>query len=89
MHDAIPESPAWSSHENVTVTALLFQPAPFAAGEATCVIVGTVLSIRTWIVWCASSLPALSTLQYESECTPSLVSCTDVPGCAGALSSDE
>jgi hypothetical protein len=31
VHDAMPDSPT-SSQLNVTVTAVLFQPAPFAAG---------------------------------------------------------
>src|ERR1700693_1874414 len=45
--------------------------------------------MRTVMVECASSLPALSTLQYSSVWTPSLVIDTVVPVCAGAPSSEE
>ncbi len=60
-----------SEQVKVTVTSLLFQPFAFLAGDWLCVIVGPVWSIWTWTVWCASSLPALSTLQYSRVWTPS------------------
>src|SRR5512133_3141309 len=59
-HEAIPERA--SAHWNVSVTPLLFQPLAFAAGTWLWPMVGGVWSIRTLILWCASSFPALSTL---------------------------
>jgi hypothetical protein len=74
---------------NFTVTSLLFQPLPFGAGVSACEIVGVLPSILTSTVLCASSLPALSTLQYSSVCVPSAATSTDVPLLAAAPSSLE
>ena len=71
VQDTTPDVGSASAHVKVTVTALLFQPFPLAAGDWTCVIVGFVLSMRIVTVECASSFPAASTLQYSSECVPS------------------
>ncbi|MCI0603797.1 hypothetical protein L0156_12380, partial [bacterium] len=46
---------AESEQVNVTVTSVLFHPAPFAAGFAAAVIVGGVLSLtvnRSWGLFC-------------------------------------
>src|SRR5439155_5414380 len=68
-----------SSHWNVTVTSVLFHPNWLASGSVVCVMVGGVLSILTWIVWAASTLPALSSLQYDRANSPSAEKCTVVP----------
>src|SRR3954467_1450164 len=60
---AMPDKLDWSSQLKVTVTSVLFQPLPLAAGSWVWPIVGGVLSILTWISLWASLLPALSTLQ--------------------------
>src|SRR5436190_7100323 len=49
---------------NITVTLVLFQPLALAAGAWLWLMVGEVLSILTCAVFAASTLPALSTLQY-------------------------
>ena len=77
VHDAMPETA--SAQVNLTVTSLLFQPLAFGAGASVCEIVGVLPSIFTSTVLCASSLPALSTLQYSSVCDAVARDGTDVP----------
>jgi hypothetical protein len=62
---ATPEPPL-SPQVKVTVTAPLFQPLTFAAGDCAWVIVGGVLSMLTVTVFAGSALPALSVLQYST-----------------------
>ncbi len=62
---ATPEPPL-SPQVKVTVTAPLFQPFAFAAGDWAWVIVGGVLSMLTVTVFADSVLPALSVLQYST-----------------------
>src|SRR5690242_3216522 len=59
-----------SAHWNFTVTGVRFHPAELGAGATELVIVGSVRSIRTVAVCVASTLPALSTLQYSTVWTP-------------------
>src|SRR4051794_14224546 len=70
--------PAVSSQAKLTVTALLFQPLPFAAGVRLPLIVGSVVSTRivmTLLTFVSSStLPARSALQKVTVWTPSSVS---------------
>ncbi len=66
---------------NVTVTSVLFQPAPFACGDCDTEIDGAVLSIFTVAVCVASTFPALSVLQNCTVCMPSSTNSTDEPVC--------
>ncbi len=84
VHEAMPE--VASAQTNFTVTFVRFQPLAFASGDCVWLIVGDVPSILTVTVLCASALPALSTLQYSSECVPSPLIATLVPLCIGAPS---
>ena len=70
-----------SLHWKATVTAALFQPLALGAGVCVWLINGFVLSMRTTAVRCDSTLPALSTLQNSSACSPSPVTLTVVPSC--------
>src|SRR3989338_961517 len=58
---AIPDT--LSSHVNVTVTSVLFQPELLGTGALDTDIAGSVLSILISRVLCCSLLPALSTAQ--------------------------
>src|SRR5947209_1796326 len=63
-----------SAQLKVTVTSVLFQPFPLAAGSCVWPIVGASLSICSVMLWPAallsSRLPALSVLQYVTVWTP-------------------
>ena len=78
-HDATPEPV--SPHVNETVTSPLFQPAPFATGDCDTTIEGASRSIFTVTTCDGSTLPAKSTLQNSTECTPSSANNTDEPDC--------
>src|SRR3954466_15699507 len=60
---------------NDTVTSVLFQPAPFAAGVCAPTIVGALVSMRTTIEVVAL-LPAGSLREPATVATPSAVTCT-------------
>src|SRR3954447_336033 len=76
---ATPDSASLQSY--ATVTGLLFQPLVFGAGVTMWPTVGLVRSILTVAVSVASSLPALSTLQYFRLWTPSVSIVSKVPSC--------
>lgn len=58
--DATPEPPSSSAQVKVTVASLLFQPAPFGAGETSAVMVGAVSSAGVVANEAVRVLPALS-----------------------------
>src|SRR3954471_7280679 len=55
-----PAPPTLSLELSVTVTAVRFQPAPFAAGDCEAVVVGAVMSLRSVSALAAVVLPATS-----------------------------
>ena len=77
---ARPERSVWSRQEKLTATSVLFQPWAFASGDWLAMIVGRgQVDLRTVKDWRASRLPARSTDQYSTVCTPSAPTVTLVP----------
>ena len=69
---------------NVTVTAVLFQPAPLAAGVCAPVIVGAIVSMRTTIDVLAG-LPARSVTVRATVVIPSALTFTSAGQSPGAM----
>src|SRR3954452_5928192 len=74
-----PDRFAWSTHEKLTATSVLFQPLAFWSGDWLGVTLGEERSTLTVKAWASSLLPALSTDQYSTVWTPSAPTVTVSP----------